>query len=192
MPDRFQREVVAALHVEDAGAEAFVALAPECQFFDGADGVHGVEMAGDQDARLALFGMGKAGADAAGKTLPAGDALDGRTHDRHLARGDVEHALDRGSIPGRAFAFHPAAQPLQHGLGIKGKIGWVHGILSIFFRLSNGRFDASAYENDPGRICKVKHRQRPGGAIAGEGCRQTRLTRHALDASLKYARFTAC
>ena len=28
LPDRFQRQVIAALHVEDAGAEAFVALAP--------------------------------------------------------------------------------------------------------------------------------------------------------------------
>ena len=32
----------------------------------------------------------------------------------------VQHALDRSSIPGRAFAFHPAAQSLQHGLGIEG------------------------------------------------------------------------
>ena len=97
-----------------------------------ADGMDGIEVAGDQDARLALLRMRKAGADAAGKTLPAGDALDGRTHDRHLARGDVEHALDRACVPGRAFAFHPAAQSLQHGLGIKGKIGWVHGVLFGF------------------------------------------------------------
>ena len=128
LPDRFQREVVAALHVEDAGAEAFVALAPKRQLLDRADGMDGIEMAGDQDAGLALFRMRKAGADAAGKTLPAGDALDGRTHDRHVARGEVEHALDRAGVPGRAFAFHPAAQSLQHGLGIKGKIGWVHEI----------------------------------------------------------------
>ena len=83
-------------------------------------------MARDQDAGLALLRMRKARADAAAKTLPPGDALDRRTHDRHLARGDVEHAFDRARVPGRAFAFHPAAQSLQHGFGIKGKVGGVH------------------------------------------------------------------
>jgi hypothetical protein len=82
--------------------------------------------------------MRKAGADAAGKTLPSGDTLDGRTHDRHVARGEVEHALDRGGIPGRALTFHPAAQSLQHGLGIKGKIGWVHETLSGSFASDAG------------------------------------------------------
>ena len=172
---------------------------PPFQFLDRADRVDGVEVAGDQDAGLALPGMRKAGADAAGKTLPPGDALDGRTHDRHVARGDVEHAFDRALVPGRTFALHPATQPLQHGLGIKGKIGWVHDFSRVFlwvsslgFRAGGAGLAARAYENDLVRICKVKHRRRPGGAIAGEGCRQTRLTRHALDASLKYARFTAC
>src|ERR1700686_1748706 len=41
LPDRFQREVVAALHVEDAGAETFIAFAPPLEFFQRADGVHG-------------------------------------------------------------------------------------------------------------------------------------------------------
>ena len=126
-------EVVAALHVEDAGAEAFVAFAPPGQFLDRADGMDGVEVAGDQDAGLALFGMRKAGADAAGKTLPAGDALDGRTHDRHLARGNVEHALDARLRPRSGFRIPPSRAALQHGLGIKRKIGWVHGA-SLGFR----------------------------------------------------------
>ena len=131
-----------------------------------ADRVDGIEVARDQDAGLALPGMRKAGADAAGKTLPPGDALDGRTHDRHVARGDVEHALDRARVPGRTFALHPAAQPLQHGLGIKGKIGWVHGLLSGFlgFRLvrtGDVGLAACAYENDLVRICKVKHERAP-------------------------------
>ena len=43
---------------------------------------------------FALFGMREARADAAAKTLSSGDTLDRRTHDRHLARGDVEHAFD--------------------------------------------------------------------------------------------------
>src|SRR5882672_7043128 len=99
--------------------------------------------------------MRKAGADAAGKTLPSGDAFDGRTHDRHLARGDVEHALDGGRIPGRAFAFHPATQTLQHGLGIKGKIGWVHETL-IWFGIETFRIldFAGAYEITGGEFVK--------------------------------------
>ena len=77
-------------------------------------------MSRDQDAGFTGLRMRKAGADAAGKTLAAGDAFDRRSHDRHVAGGEVEHALDGGGIPGRAFAFHPAAQSLQHGLGIEG------------------------------------------------------------------------
>ncbi len=151
LPDRFQRQVIAALHVEDSGPEALVAVAPPLQFFQGTDRMHGIEMSCDQDAGLARFGMRKARADAAGKTLPAGDALDGRTHDRHVAGGDVEHALHGGRIPGRAFAFHPAAQSLQHGLGIKGKIGWVH-LDSLFYWFAadvlRPAAPAGAYEND--------------------------------------------
>jgi hypothetical protein len=126
LPDRLQREVVAALHVEDAGAETFVALAPPLQFFQRADGMDGIEMPGDQDSGLALFRMWKTRAYASAKALAAGDALDRRSHDRHVARGDVEHAVHGAGIPGRAFAFHPAAQPLQHGLGIERKVGGIH------------------------------------------------------------------
>ncbi len=134
MPDRFQREVIAAFHVEDARAETLVALAPPLQFFQRADGMNGIEMSGDQNPGLALFGMREARADATGKTLPSGDAFDGRTHDRHLARGEVEHAFDRARVPGGTFAFHPAAQALQHGFGIKRKVGGVHRALLSSWR----------------------------------------------------------
>ena len=50
LPYRFERDVVAPLHVEYAGAVAFVALAPPRQFCERADRMHGVEMAHDQDA----------------------------------------------------------------------------------------------------------------------------------------------
>ena len=136
LADRFKRQVAAALHVVDAGAEAFVALAPERQLFQGADRVDRIEMTGDQDSRFALFGMRKAGADAAAKTLAAGDAFDGGTHDRHVPRGDIQHAFDRTCIEGRAFALDPATQALQHRFGIKGKIGRIHRWLS---RLRNER-----------------------------------------------------
>ena len=127
LPDRFEGEVVASLHVEDAGSEAFVALAPPLQFLQRADGMNGVEMARDQNAGRALFRMRKPRADAAAKALPSGDAFDRGAHDRHLARGKIEHAIDRRRIPGRAFAFHPTPQTPQHGFGIKGKVGRIHG-----------------------------------------------------------------
>src|SRR5580693_9883139 len=105
--------------------------------------MHGIEMTRDQNAGLTLLWMRKAGADAAAKTLPSGNAFDRRAHDRHLARGEIEHAVDRIGVPGRAFAFHPAAQTLQHGLGIEGKVGGVHLMaltLVLFFatRLREG------------------------------------------------------
>ena len=126
LPDRFQRQVIAALHVEDARAEALVALAPPGQLFQRADGMNCIEMSRDKNSGLALLGMRKPRPDATAKALSARDALDRRTHDSHFARGEVEHAVDRACIPGRAFAFHPAAQPLKHGFGVKGKVGRVH------------------------------------------------------------------
>ena len=126
LPDRFQRKVVAALHVEDARPEAFIAVAPPSELLNRADGVNGVEVAGDQDSGLALFRMRKSGANAAGKAATPRNAFDRGTHDRHFARGEIEHRFHRICIPGRAFAFHPASQPLQHGFGIKGKVGWIH------------------------------------------------------------------
>src|SRR5712664_3338325 len=114
-------------------------------------------MAGYQDAGLSLCPMRKGRPHAAGKSLAACDAFDGCTHDRHLPRCKVEHALDRASIPGRAFAFHPAAQTLQHDLGIKGKVGWVHGGYSRPF---DGAFLATLpYENERRGNCKAKTRR---------------------------------
>src|SRR5207302_3749020 len=77
LPDCLECEVVAALHVEDARAVAFVAFAPPRQLFQRADGMDGIEMACDQNTRLALLRVRKVRADAAGKTLPSGDAFDG-------------------------------------------------------------------------------------------------------------------
>ena len=126
-----------------------------CSFSMRADGMDGVEMAGDQDAGLALLGMRKARADAAGKTLPSGDALDRRTHDRHLARGNVEHALDRACVPGRAFAFHPAAQPCSMASESNGRLAGFMDV-SLWFRRADISAARTAYENDRQRICKVE------------------------------------
>ena len=149
LPDRFQRQVVAALHIEDARSEAFVALAPPGQLFQRANRVNRIEMPGDQNSGLALLRMRKPRSDAAAKTLPPGDAFYRRTHDGHVARGDVEHAIHRARIPGRAFAFHPAAQALQHGLGIKGKVGRVHDIslrLRFVYECRSGPHGANEIE----------------------------------------------
>jgi len=78
------------------------------------------------------------GTDAATKTLSSGDAFDRCPHDRHFARGEIEHAIDSTRIPCRAFAFHSAAQSLQHGLGIEGKVGGIHRALSVFQKGSFG------------------------------------------------------
>ena len=126
LPDRFQRQVIAALHVEDAGSEAFIAVAAPRQFFQGADRVNGIEVARDQNARLALLRMRKTRADATAEPLPPGDPFDRSTHYSHFARREIEHAVHGINVPGRAFAFHPGAQALQHGLGIERKVGKVH------------------------------------------------------------------
>jgi hypothetical protein len=109
-----------------------------------------IEVAGDQNSGFALFRMRKPRPHTAAKSLPAGDAFDRGAHDRHVARGDVEHAVDRRRIPCRTFAFHPAAQSLQHGLGIKGKVGGVHDT-SLWLRAGLKRCSGSdrmLYEND--------------------------------------------
>ena len=136
MPDRFQAEVVAALHVEDSGPEALLPSRRHFNFSSVPIGMHGIEVSGDQDAGFAGPRMRKAGADTAGKTLPAGDVFDRAPHDRHVAGGEVEHALDRGRIEGRAFAFHPAAQSLQHGLGFEGRLAGFIEILFVIEQLS--------------------------------------------------------
>jgi len=65
----------------------FVAFAPPLQFYT-CDGMDGVEMAGNQAARLALFRMAGRGTAQPANTLPSGRCDDGRTQDSHLARGE--------------------------------------------------------------------------------------------------------
>lgn len=56
------------------------------------------------------------------RVLTAGDARDGRTHERHVPRCDIEHAVDRACVPGRALAFHPGAQTLSIASESKGRL----------------------------------------------------------------------
>ena len=126
LADRFQRQVVAALHVQDARPPGAVALAPERQFRQRADRVHGVEVAHHQDARHIRRGVREGGADAIAEAHAAGDPLDPGAGQDQGARGDVHHAVDRGGIEGRAFALDPLAQPGEHGVGIEGQGVRVH------------------------------------------------------------------
>src|ERR1700730_4461540 len=92
--------------------------------------------------------MRKARREADGKTVSRRARFQGRTHNRHVARSDVEHPLHSRGIPGRAFALHPTAQTSQHGFGIKRKVGRVHEVFSRVEWLRR------AYVNDPQAVCK--------------------------------------
>ena len=119
-------QVVAALHVVDAGAVAAPAVAPPGEGPERADGVDRIHVPHDQDAGLARLGVGKAGAQAIAEAHAAGDALHRRAHDGELARRKVHHAVDRAGVPGRALAFDPRAQAVEHGIGIERKRVRVH------------------------------------------------------------------
>lgn len=70
--------------------------------------------------------MGKAGAHAVAEAHAARDLLDERPGQNQVPADKIHHAIDRGSIPGRAFALHPWTQPVQHGLRFEGQGGVAH------------------------------------------------------------------
>ncbi len=131
LADGFEAEVIAALHVHDAGAVALVALALERQGVQRADRVHRVEMAHDQDAGFAHPRVGKARAHAIAAAHAAGDAFHHGAHQREVPRGDVHHAVHRAGVPGGAFAFDPWAQAGEHFVGVEREGGDVHGDSSL-------------------------------------------------------------
>src|SRR5262249_46624642 len=61
LPDRFERQIAAALHVVDARSPALVAVATERQLLQRADRMNSIEMPRDENAGLALFRMRKTG-----------------------------------------------------------------------------------------------------------------------------------
>ena len=126
LPDRLQRHVVAALHVLDAGPPGTRALAPERQFRQRADGMHGIEVPHHQDARHVRRGVRKRGAHAIAEPHPPGNTFDARPGDHQFARRNVHHAVHRRSVVGRAFALDPNAQAVEYGIGIEGQFGSVH------------------------------------------------------------------
>ena len=94
-------------------------------------GMNGIEMARDQNAWLALFRMRKARADAAAKALPPAMRSIERAHDRHVARGDVEHAFTAvASHVGLSHSTQPRS-PCSMASESKGKVGGVHDTLSV-------------------------------------------------------------
>ena len=148
LPDRFQRQVVAALHVEDAGAEAFVALAPPLQFLDACR--RDARCRGGRRSRMPgspCFGCGKRA-----RTQPAKPC---RPAMRSIVApmiaisrgGKVEHALDRGLCPRSGFRIPPSYAAPAAWPRIKGKIGGIHGLSLSGLKLGVGtRCRAAAYE----------------------------------------------
>src|SRR6202044_1072703 len=96
LPDGFERCVVAALHVENARSVAFAAVAAPRQFLQGANGVNRVHVPGDQNAGCASARMRETCTHASAKSVASGNMLDAGTGDRHVARGEIEHAVDSG------------------------------------------------------------------------------------------------
>ena len=95
LPEGGDREHQPTLHVVDTGAVDLVALAPEGQRArQRAEGVHGVDVAQHQDARLVAAGI-------------AG-------HAQHVAEPVVSSVLKRSMH--RARAFEPADDHIQHAV----------------------------------------------------------------------------
>ncbi len=121
---RLDRQHRAALHVLDARAVAFVALAPDRQFRQRADRMHRVEMRQHQDARRRIPGrMREARAHAVAQAHAARDAVDPRAQQRQVARREVHHPVHRRRVEGRALAGRPAHQPGEDLLGVEGQGG---------------------------------------------------------------------
>ncbi len=140
----FKRDVVAALHVADAGAIAFIPLAPERVDGNRAHRMHRIEMPHDQDARLTHARMRQARAQHiahhhARGVARAGNTLNPRAQLRQIAGGKVQHPVDRRRIPGGAFALHPAAQTGQHGIGVERKIGRIGHVTFSLWPSAKGR-----------------------------------------------------
>ncbi len=140
MPDSLKREVVAALHVEDAGSVAFAAVPPPRQLREGPDGMNRIEVTGDENARLVLPRMGKPRPHAASESVAAGDMFDAGAGDRQVAGREVEHAVDRGGVPCGTFTFDPRPQALQHRFGIERKICRINHTNILLFATQGHRF----------------------------------------------------
>ena len=103
----------AALHVVDARTVEPVPVAAERErASQGADTMHGIEMAENQDA-LVLDGAFQAGDEHVAVPVASRFAADGRSQRHHLGLGKIHHGIDTLGHVGGALDEHPGAEALQ-------------------------------------------------------------------------------
>ena len=108
-----------ALHVVDAGAVDLVALAPERQGAgQRADGVHGVDVAQHQDARLVAAGIAGHAQHVAEPVVVGLEALEHRAGAFEPAGDRVQHAVDAGLVAGGALDARDGLDVGQDGVGV--------------------------------------------------------------------------
>ncbi len=114
LPQRVDVDVIAALHVHQTRSVTEVALAPKRQHAKRAHGMHGVEMAQQQDAALSASRMGHRRSHAVPKAHAPWDTLDPAAHGRQLVLRQIHHPVDGGGVEGRALGLDPRAKALDH------------------------------------------------------------------------------
>jgi hypothetical protein len=134
--------------------------------------MNGIEMPGDQNARLALFRMRETGADATGKTLPSGDAFDLR------AMIDMSRAVMssmRSTAPASQVGLSHSTQTRNPCSMASVSNGRLAGFMSVSlgYRVVRACRDAAkhrrfVYEIPWRRNCKAKHRT-GYGAVSRSG-----------------------
>ena len=162
LPERFEREIRAALHVEQAGPVELVAVAAERERpGKRADRMHGVDVRHDQDAGAAPRRL-VAHDQIVREPVSPRHALDRHGQVRDIGLHHVDHAVDGGLAAGRAFGFDPALDAGDHGAEVDGCV-LRHAIIEP--RLPHARrphrrflerwtadgFQVQAYGNELGR-----------------------------------------
>ena len=120
LAERLERQIRAALHVEQARPVQPVAVAAERQrAAQGADRMHGVDVREDHDPRPLPGGL-VAHDQVVGEPVAAGHALDRDRQVGDVGVHQVDHAVDGGGVAGRALGLDPALDAGDHGRDING------------------------------------------------------------------------
>ena len=120
LPDRLERQVVAALHVEDARAPGPLSVAADRER---PPWVHRVHVAEDQDAGPLGRRMRQAPGQAVAEVEAPGQPRELGAHGVELVRRKVHHRVDRRRVMRRTLDGHPAEKPLEHPLRVEGERG---------------------------------------------------------------------
>ena len=120
LPVGGNRQHQPTLHVVDTGAIDLVALAPEGQRArQRTDGMHGVDVAQHQDARLVAAGIARHAQHVAEPVLFVGlEALDERSGAFEPADDLIQHAVDAGLVAGGALDARDGLDVGQDGVGV--------------------------------------------------------------------------